>query len=386
MITFQKIRWKNFLSTGDQFSEIDFQQNATNLIVGTNGTGKSTVLDALTFSLFNKPFRKINKSQLVNATNEKDTQVEVEFDINGRQYLVRRCMKPNLFEIEVDGQKMHKQADDRAMQKILEENILKVNYKSFTQIVILGSSAFVPFMQLSGSNRREVIEDLLDIRIFSAMNLIIKEKIRKQKDEIRVLDLSRENVKDKLDMQKKFIEELEKILQHHKLVKQEIPLKKKYCDGLAKRSALNKYDVERCNVFEEEGILERLGLWHKIDELSQRKIFINNGSYLILEQTSSFFAIDVNSGKNLKIGASEINSLACSEICRLIKVLGLGGKIIIDFLPCAKSEKRVIYDLIVASFLGDIPTNKIWGWTNGGSFELQRERDKSPLNLLVQHN
>jgi len=209
MITFQKIRWKNFLSTGDQFSEIDFQQNATNLIVGTNGTGKSTVLDALTFSLFNKPFRKINKSQLVNATNEKDTQVEVEFDINGRQYLVRRCMKPNLFEIEVDGQKMHKQADDRAMQKILEENILKVNYKSFTQIVILGSSAFVPFMQLSGSNRREVIEDLLDIRIFSAMNLIIREKIRKQKDEIRVLDLSRENVKDKLDMQKKFIEELE---------------------------------------------------------------------------------------------------------------------------------------------------------------------------------
>jgi len=209
MITFQKIRWKNFLSTGDQFSEIDFQKNATNLIVGTNGTGKSTVLDALTFSLFNKPFRKINKSQLVNATNEKDTQVEVEFDINGRQYLVRRCMKPNLFEIEVDGQKMHKQADDRAMQKILEENILKVNYKSFTQIVILGSSAFVPFMQLSGSNRREVIEDLLDIRIFSAMNLIIKDKIRKQKDEIRVLDLSRENVKDKLDMQKKFIEELE---------------------------------------------------------------------------------------------------------------------------------------------------------------------------------
>ena len=209
MITFQKIRWKNFLSTGDQFSEIDFQQNATNLIVGTNGTGKSTVLDALTFSLFNKPFRKINKLQLVNATNEKDTRVEVEFDINGRQYLVRRCIKPNLFEIEVDGQKMHKQADDRAMQKILEENILKVNYKSFTQIVILGSSAFVPFMQLSGTNRREVIEDLLDIRIFSAMNVIIRDKIKKQKDDIRVLDLSRENVKDKLEMQKKFIEELE---------------------------------------------------------------------------------------------------------------------------------------------------------------------------------
>ena len=209
MITFQKIRWKNFLSTGDHLSEIDFTKNGTNLIVGTNGTGKSTVLDALTFSLFNKPFRKINKSQLVNATNEKDTKVEVEFNINGKQYLVRRCMKPNLFEIEVDGQKMHKQADDRAMQKILEENILKVNYKSFTQIVILGSSAFVPFMQLSGTNRREVIEDLLDIRIFSAMNSIIKDKIRKQKEDIQVLDLKKDNVKDKLEMQEKFIEELD---------------------------------------------------------------------------------------------------------------------------------------------------------------------------------
>jgi len=209
MIIFQKIRWKNFLSTGDHFSEIDFTKNGTNLIVGTNGTGKSTVLDALTFSLFNKPFRKINKSQLVNATNEKDTKVEVEFNINGRQYLVRRCMKPNLFEIEVDGQKMHKQSDDRAMQKILEENILKVNYKSFTQIVILGSSAFVPFMQLSGTNRREVIEDLLDIRIFSAMNTIIKDKIRKQKENIQVLDLKKDNVKDKLEMQEKFIQELD---------------------------------------------------------------------------------------------------------------------------------------------------------------------------------
>ena len=209
MITFQKIRWKNFLSTGDHFSEIDFIKNGTNLIVGTNGTGKSTVLDALTFSLFNKPFRKINKSQLINATNEKDCLVEVEFNINGKQYLVRRSIKPNLFEIEVDGQKMHKQSDDRAMQKILEENILKVNYKSFTQIVILGSSAFVPFMQLSGTNRREVIEDLLDIRIFSAMNSIIKDKIRKQKEEIQVLDLKKDNVKDKLQMQEKFIEELD---------------------------------------------------------------------------------------------------------------------------------------------------------------------------------
>ena len=209
MIIFQKIRWKNFLSTGNQFTEVDFQQNATNLIIGTNGTGKSTVLDALTFSLFNKPFRKINKGQLANSTNEKDCLVEVEFCINNKQYIVKRGIKPNLFLIVVDGTPMHKEADDRVMQKMLEENILKVNYKSFTQIVILGSTNFVPFMQLSGSNRRDVIEDLLDIRIFSAMNSLIKDKIKGQKDEIRTLDLSKDNIKDKVEMQTNFINELE---------------------------------------------------------------------------------------------------------------------------------------------------------------------------------
>merc|ERR1712093_954773 len=191
------------------FTEVDFQQNATNLIVGTNGTGKSTVLDALTFSLFNKPFRKITKSQLVNSTNEKGCLVEVEFCINNKEYIVKRGIKPNIFLIIVDGTPMHKEADDRVMQKMLEENILKVNYKSFTQIVILGSSAFVPFMQLSGSNRRDVIEDLLDIRIFSAMNTLMKTKIRDQKDEIKTLELSKDNIKDKVEMQKNFIEELE---------------------------------------------------------------------------------------------------------------------------------------------------------------------------------
>ena len=209
MIIFEKIRWKNFLSTGNQFTEVNFQSNNTNLIIGTNGTGKSTVLDALTFSLFNKPFRKINKGQLANSTNEKDCLVEVEFSINNKEYIVKRGIKPNLFLIIVDGTPMHKEADDRVMQKMLEENILKVNYKSFTQIVILGSTNFVPFMQLSGSNRRDVIEDLLDIRIFSAMNSLIKDKIKGQKDEIRTLDLSKDNIKDKVEMQTNFINELE---------------------------------------------------------------------------------------------------------------------------------------------------------------------------------
>ena len=209
MITFKKIKWKNFLSTGQHFTEIDFQKNNTNLIIGTNGAGKSTVLDALTFVLFNKPFRKINKPQLINQTNEKDCLVEIEFSVNSRDYLVRRGIKPNIFDIEVDGKQLHKESDDRINQKLLEENILKVNYKSFTQIVILGSSTFVPFMQLTTANRREVIEDLLDIRIFSTMNTIIKEKIRTKKDEIKSLELKKQNLKDKVEMQKSFIEELE---------------------------------------------------------------------------------------------------------------------------------------------------------------------------------
>jgi len=209
MIIFKKIRWKNFLSTGQHFTEMDFQKNQTNLIVGTNGAGKSTVLDALTFVLFNRPFRKINKPQLPNSTNEKDCLVEIEFSVNSREYLVRRGIKPNVFDIEVNGKQLHKEADDRANQKILEENILKVNYKSFTQIVILGSSTFVPFMQLTTANRREVIEDLLDIRIFSSMNNLIKEKIRQQKEQIKSLDLKKESLKDKVLMQKNFIEQLE---------------------------------------------------------------------------------------------------------------------------------------------------------------------------------
>jgi DNA repair exonuclease SbcCD ATPase subunit len=209
MLVFHKIKWKNFLSTGNHWTEVDFEKNHTNLIVGTNGAGKSTILDALTFVLFNKPFRKINKPQLVNTTNEKDCLVEIEFSINSRNYLVRRGIKPNIFDIEVNGSLLHKEADDRVNQRILEESILKVNYKSFTQIVILGSSTFVPFMQLTTAHRREVIEDLLDIRIFSAMNALIKDKIREKKDQVKSLELKKETLKDKMKMQQSFIEELE---------------------------------------------------------------------------------------------------------------------------------------------------------------------------------
>ena len=209
MILFEKVRWKNFLSTGNQNTEIDLTVHATNLIIGTNGAGKSTLLDALTFSLFGKPFRKINKPQLINSVNEKDCVVEVEFTIGKTKWKVIRGIKPNIFEIHKDGSPMNQSAAALDQQKWLEQNVLKMNYKSFTQIVILGSSTFVPFMQLTAVNRRDVIEDLLDIRIFSSMNTLIKEKIRGVKEEIKVLELKKESLIDKVKMQKDFIEQIE---------------------------------------------------------------------------------------------------------------------------------------------------------------------------------
>ena len=209
MILFKTVRWKNFLSTGNQFSEIDFTKNSTNLIIGSNGAGKSTVLDALTFSLFGKAFRKINKPQLVNTVNEKDCKVEVEFSVGSTEWKIVRGIKPAVFEVWREGTLLDQSAAAVDQQKWLEQNVLKMNYKSFTQIVILGSSTFVPFMQLSAANRREVIEDLLDIRIFSTMNTVIKEKIRTIRENIKVLELKKESLIDKVEMQKNFIDELE---------------------------------------------------------------------------------------------------------------------------------------------------------------------------------
>ena len=209
MILFKTIRWKNFLSTGNQFTEVNFTENSTNLIIGSNGAGKSTVLDALTFSLFGKPFRKINKPQLVNTSNDKDAKVEVEFSIGNVEWRVVRGIRPNVFEIYRDGNLLDQKSAALDQQKWLEQNVLKMNYKSFTQIVILGSSTFVPFMQLTASNRRDVIEDLLDIRIFSSMNILIKEKIRTTKEDIKVLELKKDSLNDKVEMQKNFIEEIE---------------------------------------------------------------------------------------------------------------------------------------------------------------------------------
>ena len=209
MILFENIRWKNFLSTGNQYTEIAFNKSSTTLIVGTNGAGKSTILDALTFSLFNKPFRRISKGQLTNSTNEKDCRVEVEFSLGGIKWKVVRGIKPNIFQIYRDDTLLDQSSSVNDQQKWLEQNVIKMNYKSFTQIVILGSSTFVPFMQLTAPNRREVIEDLLDIKIFSSMNNLIKDKIRQIKEETRTFELKKESLNDKVEMQERFIDEVE---------------------------------------------------------------------------------------------------------------------------------------------------------------------------------
>ena len=209
MITFKKIRWRNFLSTGNNFNEVNLQKSGTNLIIGNNGSGKSTVLDALTFSLFGKPFRKINKPQLKNSVNEKECVVEVEFTIGQTEWKIIRGIKPTVFEIWRDDKLLDQAAASLDQQKWLEQSVIKMNFKSFTQIVILGSSTFVPFMQLSAANRREVIEDLLDIKVFSSMNSIIKDRIKFTRDEIKLLNLKKDSLADKVEMQENFIEELE---------------------------------------------------------------------------------------------------------------------------------------------------------------------------------
>ena len=210
MIVFEKIRWKNFLSTGNVFTEVDLTSHKTNLIIGSNGAGKSTVLDALTFSLFGKPFRKINKPMLVNSINEKGCVVEVEFSIGKNEFKIIRGIKPNTFEIYQNGQMIDQSSTAVDYQKQLEQNILKMNYKSFTQIVVLGSSTFVPFMKLPVASRREIIEDILDIQIFSVMNTLLKDKVRDNNEEIKELEYQLKLSTDKIELQKNYMLELEK--------------------------------------------------------------------------------------------------------------------------------------------------------------------------------
>jgi len=219
MILFQKVRWKNFLSTGNAFTEIVLNRSNNTLIIGQNGAGKSTILDALCFGLFGKPFRKINKPQLLNSINNKEAQVEIEFKIGQKQYKVVRGIKPNTFEIYCNNVLLNQDAAAKDYQEVLENQILKLNYKSFTQVVILGSASFVPFMQLSAADRRTIIEDLLDIQIFSSMNSVVKDKLSSLKEEISKVKYSISLTKEKIDLQ------LQNIEDHKKLNDEEIAKK-----------------------------------------------------------------------------------------------------------------------------------------------------------------
>ena len=208
MIIFEKVRWKNFLSTGNQFTEIDLNRNETTLIIGENGAGKSTVLDALCFALFGKPFRTISKSQLVNTVNAMETVVEIEFSIASRRYKIVRSIKPNKFEIWQNDVMLNQEANNRDYQKILEQQILKLNYRSFTQVVILGSSTFVPFMQLKARFRREVVEDLLDIKIFSMMNMLLKQRLKDLVIELQEVEYNYKLSSEKITMQESYIKDI----------------------------------------------------------------------------------------------------------------------------------------------------------------------------------
>lgn len=248
MITFEKVRWKNFLSTGNTFTEVDLTANKTNLIIGTNGAGKSTILDALTFSLFSKPFRKINKPMLVNSVNEKDCMVEIEFKIGPNEFVVKRGIKPAKFEIWQNGAMLDQSSNSADYQKHLEQNILKMNYKSFTQIVVLGSSTFVPFMRLPLAQRREIIEDILDIQIFSMMNVALKDKMKTSTEEMREVDYNCDMADQKIDMQRRLIDQLS--TRDESLIKE----KQQYIDKLlgeeeicqASASQLNEESEKLC--------------------------------------------------------------------------------------------------------------------------------------------
>ena len=346
MLIFKKLRYKNFLSSGDTFTEINFLANNTNLIIGSNGAGKSTILDALTFVLFNKPFRKINKPQLVNSVNEKNCLVEIEFSANNRDYLVRRGIKPNVFDIEVDGKLLDKRGDDRDNQITLEENILKVNYKSFTQIVILGSSTFVPFMQLTAANRRDVIEDLLDIRVFSSMSTITKERVRALRDEIKILELKKSTLKEKAEMQKNFIDDITKRGESNiadkqeaakKLMFEQVALSDEVAAKIAELEELNKELEEFTGATEK---LKKLGsfkgkIQQKIATLTKNhKFFTENATCPtctqdITDELKEAKVSELNKeGKELKKGFAEIEEAMAEEEAREKKFTELSRSVL----------------------------------------------------------
>lgn len=317
-IVFSKLRWKNFLSTGNQYTEIDLSTSGTTLIVGQNGAGKSTCLDALTFALFGKPFRNINKPQLINSITKKDMTVEIEFNMGSNSYKVIRGVKPTVFEVYCNDTLLNQSAEMRDYQEILEKQILRINYKSFCQVVILGSASFVPFMQLPTGQRRAIIEDLLDLQVFTTMNTLLKEKIQTNNDDILQNGNDQKLVKEKIKMLKGHLQDLQN--RNEEFVKR----KQEQLTSI-EQSILSSYNqqtkfIEEAGTFsyaidEKTKLFKKLNQYEllliqmrgKIEVLSKEIKFFNNSDNCptCTQQIDKTFSCDIVSTKEQEI--SELN-------------------------------------------------------------------------------
>ena len=318
MIKFKKLRWKNFLSTGNSFTEVDFTTYKTTLVVGHNGAGKSTVLDALAFALFGKAHRNISKPQLVNSINNKSCLVEVEFSVLGSSLKVVRGIKPNIFEIWKDGIMINQSSHSKEYQKILEQNILKLNHKSFHQIVVLGSSSFIPFMQLPAQHRRDVIEDLLDINVFSKMNQLLKEKNSLLKDKANQIEYNYELTKEKIDLQAKYIREV-KALSNDQIEEKEneIFLSEESVSDLQHENSTASEAIEKLSEGLEEGLKEnhnkKQSLLHYSAEFNQKiRTLVKDSKFYEENETCPSCSQDISADlreeklSTAKVKASEI--------------------------------------------------------------------------------
>ena len=286
MITFTTLKWKNFLSTGNAFTTVNFSESKTTLVVGHNGAGKSTMLDALAFALFGKAHRNISKPQLLNSINNKNCVVEVEFNVSGSNYKIVRGIRPNIFEIWKDGTMINQSSHSKEYQKILEQNIIKLNHKSFHQIVVLGSSSFIPFMQLAAGARRDVIEDLLDINVFSKMNNILKEKNSLLKEDIKSTEYDLELAKEKIDLQSKYIKEVES-LSNDQIESKELEIKEVNDDiqSLQTSNATFSDEIDKSSI----GLHENLKKNHnKKQALLQYKAEFNQKISTLVKETKFY--------------------------------------------------------------------------------------------------
>lgn len=279
MINFKKLKWKNFLSTGNVFTEVNLSSKETTLIVGTNGAGKSTILDALTFGLFGKPFRKINKPQLVNSITKKNCLVEVEFNIGSKEYKIVRGMKPTVFEVYQNGNLLNQSAEMKDYQELLEKQIIKVNHKSFSQVVVLGSATFQPFMQLSASQRREVIEDLLDLQIFTVMNSLLKDKVLTNSENIYDVNSKKKIVESKIEMTKQHLADIENsntkiISEKQKAIEESNKQIKDYNNKI--KSVVEKIEKLQKDIGDEESISKKINKLSKLKHQIEAKVALLN--------------------------------------------------------------------------------------------------------------